>query len=207
MTEQFANFVNVTLGSPCGPGDATITVTNFSGLPATGTFSLLVENEIMEATARSSGTVSVNRGMEGTTAASHGLGIAVKNIITARSIAQLKADLMGAVSSGTPPLLFTTGFATVSSADNIPANAVITRFYVQVTSAFNVGAVLTLGRTGSTALLLTSGSGSLDLTVVAPNDFPCLIQWGSSALPVLATYSWATQGAATIFVEYALPGD
>ena len=94
MTEFFTNFQAgpFALTSPAGSGDPTIQVSNGANLPATGTFRLLLGTEIMIATARTAGVVSVTRGAEGTVAASYPSGQAVIPIVTAGALAQLEAD-------------------------------------------------------------------------------------------------------------------
>ena len=212
--EQFSNFVNITLANPCGPGDATIVVNNGSRLPATGTFSALLENEIVTVTNRSGNTLSILRGQEGTTGASHSINTPVLNCVTARSINQLRADILGLVSA-TPPLLFSVALATVSSVDQIPANATITRVCVLVTTAYTVGTLISVGQTGLPTLLIpasgtnSAGMNAFNAASLGLNDYPMLIGWGGTPLDVLVTISGTSPsvGACTVFVEYALPGD
>ena len=209
--EQFSNFVNITLASACGPGDATVVVNSGVGLPATGTFSGLLEAEIVCCTARAGTTLSLLRGQEGTVAASHALGVEFKNIVSARSIAQLKADILGAIGA-TPPILFSVGLVTISSTDTIPAGATITRVCVLTSVQYTTGALIAVGQAGDAGLLVPpTGVGSFNPAVPAPsfNDFPMLTPWGGTTGPVLVTLGGtaASVGACTVFVEYALPGD
>jgi hypothetical protein len=104
MAEVFNNYGPITLASPCGISDSTITVTNATALSSTGNYRLLIDDEIMLATSRSGSVVSVTRAQEGTAAATHGFGVAVEPVLTAGAINQLKADIesSGAALDGQP---------------------------------------------------------------------------------------------------------
>lgn len=98
---------------------------------------------------------------------------------------------------------FTLALATASSNDNIPANSKPLIAEIQITSVYDGGATIAIGRTGSTSLLQATtdnNPASADTYVV---DIEPNIAWGASALPVLATITGApTTGAAQIRVWY-----
>lgn len=71
LKEQFKNFAFTTLNGGINNSTTSITVTDGSVFPATGNFRVRVSQEIMLCTARSSNTLTVVRGYEGTTAATH----------------------------------------------------------------------------------------------------------------------------------------
>ncbi len=90
--EQFVNYAPIALAAPCGSGDASITVTNPSALPTSGTYRLVIDFEILCATIRSGAVVSVTRGTEGTAAVAHALGAAVVPTVTAAALLRLRTD-------------------------------------------------------------------------------------------------------------------
>ena len=65
----------------------------------TGTYRLLIDNEILQAGTRSGTSVPVTRATEGTTAAAHSTGAAVEIILTAAGIAQMLADVAAAAAA------------------------------------------------------------------------------------------------------------
>jgi len=69
--EQYKNFGFTTLDGNINNSVTSITVTDGSVFPAAGNFRVRVSQEIMLCTSRSSNTLTVERGIEGTTAASH----------------------------------------------------------------------------------------------------------------------------------------
>ena len=80
--EQFVNDASTTLNGAINNSTTSVTVTDGSVFPSTGNFRVLVDSEIMIVTARSTNTLTVTRGAEGTTAASHSDGVAILAIVT-----------------------------------------------------------------------------------------------------------------------------
>ncbi len=88
MAEQLINNFQTTLASAItDPVATSISLTSATGLPGSGNFRLLIGTEILLATAISGTTVTVTRGAESTTAATHSSGAAVTAIVTAASLA------------------------------------------------------------------------------------------------------------------------
>jgi hypothetical protein len=110
--EQFVNFAVINLAAVCLIGDTQITVTNPSALPTSGTYRLLIDNEIMVATSRSGAIVQVVRATEGTSAAAHSLGEQVYPIDTAAQAAQARYD---AATMFPREIIFNTGMSGTSS--------------------------------------------------------------------------------------------
>lgn len=92
MREQFANNATTTLDSAIDNSQTSIDVVDGSVFPSTGNFRLIVDSEYMLCTARSSNTLTVVRGIEGSTAAAHIAGAAVSHILTAGSLVTAVAD-------------------------------------------------------------------------------------------------------------------
>lgn len=83
MAELLANNAASTLTAAVPDAVATtLTVANGTVFPATGNFRVIVDNELMLATARSGNTLTVTRGIEATTAVSHLNGAAITHILT-----------------------------------------------------------------------------------------------------------------------------
>lgn len=87
--EQITNFGRTTLTSGIDDDDTSIAVGDGSVFPSSGNFRLNCEDELMLCTARSGSTLTVTRGIEGTTPASHSLGRVITQVITAGSITAL----------------------------------------------------------------------------------------------------------------------
>lgn len=103
MREILQNNTSDSLSASCLSTDTTISVTTGSKFPATGQFRILVESEIMLVTARSTNTLTVVRGQEGTTAAAHGSGLAVTMILTQGAMQRYGRDNDFAFDSSRPP--------------------------------------------------------------------------------------------------------
>jgi hypothetical protein len=93
VPELLANDVQTTLAADITSGAATVAITSATGWPSSGNFRVRVANadgsnaELMLCTARSGTTLTVTRGIEGTTAAAHTAALSVVNIVqTAASI-------------------------------------------------------------------------------------------------------------------------
>jgi hypothetical protein len=83
LREQFTNNPTTTLNGTFNSSVTTITVTSGAVFPATGNFRVICDNEIMLCTARSTNDLTVVRGYEGTTGASHNSGTTISQILTA----------------------------------------------------------------------------------------------------------------------------
>ena len=91
--EILQNGSQTTLSAAISSTSATsITVTTGSVFPSTGNFHLLVESEIMVCTARSSNTLTVVRGQEGTTPATHASGLPITMILTQGTLQRYGRD-------------------------------------------------------------------------------------------------------------------
>jgi hypothetical protein len=94
MAEQVANNAVSALAAGISNSATTLTVTTGHGskFPSTGNFRLGIGTEILKATARSGDVITVVRGQESTTAASHALGDEVRQVLTKAGLAQLILD-------------------------------------------------------------------------------------------------------------------
>lgn len=101
--EIFQNSTSDSLSASCLAADTTITVTTGSKFPSTGNFRLLIESETLLCTGRSGNTLTVTRGVEGTTAAAHGSGQPVTLILTAGSLQAYLRDNVPSADGSKPP--------------------------------------------------------------------------------------------------------
>lgn len=95
--ERFINKGQTTLAEAL---DASETAIDVTASPATfnaayGVYSILIDSEIMTVLTTSSNTLNVTRGAEGTTAATHANGAAVRFIMTARGMKNARNNAIG----------------------------------------------------------------------------------------------------------------
>src|SRR5437016_4936516 len=90
--ELFANAATSSLVSRINSSVTSLTVVDASSFPATGNFRIVIDTEIMQVTAVSTNTLTVVRGTEGTTAASHSSAATVTVILTAAALASFRSD-------------------------------------------------------------------------------------------------------------------
>lgn len=98
MSEQLKNSTVSTLASGMDGSQTTLSVASASSFPTAGVFTVIVDNEIMKVTGVSGTTLTVVRGQEGTSAASHSTSAAVTRVDTQRSLEDLRAEF---ITSGT----------------------------------------------------------------------------------------------------------
>lgn len=111
----------------------------------------------------------------------------------------------GLVGGGVKLIRFAiTTSASQTSTTSIPANAIILRASLDIQTAYDNNATITVGRTGSASLMMASS----DSFVTTQNMFQVDqdTDFGGSALPVLVTVTGTpTVGAGFCLVEYATP--
>lgn len=83
MPEEFSNNASATLTASVTAGGTTLTVDSTAKFPQTGLFRLRVDDELMLADVVDTTTLTVTRGIEGTTAASHSSGAKATHVLTA----------------------------------------------------------------------------------------------------------------------------
>jgi len=101
MSEQFANNAQTTLSAGMLIGDSFLTVTSAAAFPASGTFRVLIDSEIIVVGAVSGNSFSsLTRGAEGTLAAAHSNGATVTAILTAGALRQFQQDIAALLTLG-----------------------------------------------------------------------------------------------------------
>ena len=120
IAEQLSNNAASTLNGGIDNIVTSLTVANGSVFPATGNFRIIVDSEIMICSARATNVLTVSRGQETTSAASHSNGAAVTHILTkggldAYTVIQTLADAKGDLIAGTAADVF--GKLTVGAND------------------------------------------------------------------------------------------
>lgn len=97
-----------------------------------------------------------------------------------------------------------TNAASQSSATSIPANYVISNVLLDITTAYSAGATISVGQTGSTALLMATTDNVPQSAAQFSSEQDTA--WGAAALPVLVTVAGApAAGAGFCVVDYCLP--
>jgi hypothetical protein len=97
-----------------------------------------------------------------------------------------------------------TNAASQSSATLIPASAIVVSTQLDITTPFSAGATITVGQTGSAALLMATTDNLA--TVANVYEVSQDVAWGASALAVLITVAGApAAGAGQAIVRYTLP--
>lgn len=84
--ERYANGATTTLNGSILSGASSLTVTDASLFPTSGNFRILINSELILVTAVAGNVFTIRRGIEVTTAAAHGSGDTVTQIVTAASI-------------------------------------------------------------------------------------------------------------------------
>ena len=102
QTENFANNAASTLNGAINNSTTSVTVVDGTPFPAGG-FRIIIESEIMYCLTRSGNGLTVVRGVENTTAASHADTLDVVHIVTAGSISALKNDMLAMLGQGRTP--------------------------------------------------------------------------------------------------------
>ncbi|NJL70162.1 MAG: hypothetical protein HC888_00510 [Candidatus Competibacteraceae bacterium] len=99
--EQYANNSATTLNGAINDSVTTITVADGSVFPSSGDFRIVIDDEILLVTARSTNDLTVTRGVENTTAASHSDSADVTHILSRQSLLNIVRDSLqtGAYSS------------------------------------------------------------------------------------------------------------
>ncbi len=91
--EQFINLNPKTLGTAITNGtDTTITLNNVTGLPTSGNCRARIEDEYLLVTLNGTATVTVVRGIEGSTGVAHSSGLDVNFVLTNGALLQFRAD-------------------------------------------------------------------------------------------------------------------
>jgi len=94
IREQYTNAVETTLNGSINNTTTTVVLTDASTFPTAG-FRIKIENEIMYVSSRSSNTLTVVRGQEGTTAASHAGGLPANHVLTKGALDRFRIGILG----------------------------------------------------------------------------------------------------------------
>lgn len=93
LREKYTNGVATTLAEVLDASETGIDVTDASSWPTAG-FRVKVESEIMYVTSVSGNTLTVVRGYEGTTAATHVTGLAINHIVTKEALDRIRLGIL-----------------------------------------------------------------------------------------------------------------
>jgi len=115
--ERMVNDVDLTLNGSINAAVTTITVNDGSVLPSDGDFRMLIEDELVLVTGRTVNDLTVERGAESTTAASHADSTAITPVLTAAAIDQMLDDVTGGWTDRYPMRLVDIDGDTLTSSD------------------------------------------------------------------------------------------
>lgn len=101
--EQLANNVATTLSGGINSAVTSLTLASATGFPTKGNFRIIIGSEVLKVTSVSGTSLTVERGSEGTSPASHSNGDAITLILTRAAVLALLADVVGRPLD-TPPL-------------------------------------------------------------------------------------------------------
>lgn len=104
MKETLVNNASSALNGSITDVATSLTVLDGSGFPASGEFRLIIGDELLLCTERNTNTLTVERGVEGTTAAAHADGSPVVHIVTAGALQRYGRDNDPYFDSDRPPL-------------------------------------------------------------------------------------------------------
>ena len=92
MAWSHQNFGETTVAEALDASETVITVADGSVFPSSGTFAVVVDDEIMHCTSRSTNDLTVVRGADGTTGVTHDNGAAISQVVTYNSLPGLELD-------------------------------------------------------------------------------------------------------------------
>lgn len=92
MAEQLQTIGETTLAEALDDSETGVDVTDGSVFPASGTFRVNVDDEVMIVSSRATNTLTVTRGDEGTTAAAHDNGADIAATLTAAGLVAYVAE-------------------------------------------------------------------------------------------------------------------
>jgi hypothetical protein len=104
MSEKLKNRSRSTLSASIDNTQTSISVADGSQFPSSGRFRIRIDDELLVVTARSGNTLTVERGAEGTTAASHLVGATVSHVLTYEGLRSYLRNNIYYVNSGRPSL-------------------------------------------------------------------------------------------------------
>jgi hypothetical protein len=115
--EQFVNDLTTTLNGTINATVNSVVLADATALPAEGDYRLICEDEVMLVTARSTNTVTVERGVDGTTGATHNDSENISPVLTANALDQMMDDVYGAVTGRYPYRLLDDSGVTLNASD------------------------------------------------------------------------------------------
>lgn len=98
--EQFQNNASTTLNGTINASTTSVVVTDGSVFPSSGNFRIQIDEEAMLVTARATNTLTVVRGVDGTSAQAHNTGVDVRHLLTERGFLRAFADVISNIGNG-----------------------------------------------------------------------------------------------------------
>jgi hypothetical protein len=92
--EQFADAAQTTLNGSIDNSQTTLTLTSTSNFSSVPNFRIIIGSELMKVTGVAGSVLTVERGAEGSSAASHADLAVVTQVVTAGALNQLRLDAL-----------------------------------------------------------------------------------------------------------------
>jgi hypothetical protein len=146
--EILKNNAFTSLASSMDDSQTTAVVSDGSVFPSTGNFRVVCENEIMLCTGRSGNTLTVVRGQEGTTAASHASSKIISHVLTADGLDRYGKDYV--------PLW---GYSSIAARNRIVADDGVTPLTTSDFSWANQGSATVTDQAGTILMRAPAASG------------------------------------------------
>ena len=115
--EQFVNDASTTMNGTVNATTTSFVVADASVFPTEGDFRLLVDSEVVLVTSVTANTLTVERGVDNTTAATHTNGTTIEAILTAGAIDQYMDDVTAGYSDRPPFRILDENGNTLTSAN------------------------------------------------------------------------------------------
>ena len=91
--EQYTNLAASTLSSTINSSVTSLTLVSATTFPTSGTFTIIIDSELLRVTAVAGAVLTVVRGTEGTTAAAHTAGATITHVITSVVLDSIRAEM------------------------------------------------------------------------------------------------------------------
>lgn len=162
-----------------------VSVTDGSVFPSSGQFRIIVDSEIMLVTARATNTLTVVRGSEGSTAATHSSGAAITQILTAGAMQRYGRDNDPHFDSNRPP------YRIINSSGTVLTKADFTTINLSTsTITDDSSGAITIRKAGNSAVgenltaLVRSMTAPASVTLAARVCIPLSVSSGAPDLSV-----------------------
>lgn len=188
MAEQFANNFRTTLSVAIGAADTSLTLASVTGTgigtAPTAPFRIRIDDELILVTVRSGTACTIERGIEGTTAAAHAAGAVLRQVFTVGGLNAAIADRLPIVQQFAGSYLITGGQIVWTSAFNFTVSSAI--YYI-------AGTIYNSPQTNITLSASHATLNRIDVIVVNSSSAVVVVEGTAAAQPAEPEIDPATQ--------------